>query len=209
MQTNSWIKICLDKILNVKNVNKQLIIINKQLTKVKKQLINVHKQLNYDSFLEKIGNVDNGEIPCQAWTTRMPKYAQADLNYTAPEIQHKSVCSSASDMFSFGLLMVSVFNGGQSLIQANYSTNLYFKQAGVVRRFFWCPTQCLKITENVSFNIASEASYVYKSSSKNAKNRQFWRVFFLKIWNLRSKSVTRQVKNNILSRQKFIKKCQK
>ena len=84
---------------------------------------------------EKIGNVDNGEIPCQAWTTRMPKYAQADLNYTAPEIQHKSVCSLASDMFSFGLLMVSVFNGGQSLIQANYSTNLYFKQAGVVRRY--------------------------------------------------------------------------
>ena len=87
-------------------------------------------------FIEKIGDVDNGEIPCQAWTTRMPKYAQVDLNYTAPEIQHKSVCSSASDMFSFGLLMVSVFNGGQSLIQANYSTNLYFKQAGVVRRYF-------------------------------------------------------------------------
>ena len=113
----------------MKNVNKQLIDVNQQL-------IYVNKQLNYNSFLEKIGNVDNGEIPCQAWTTRMPKYAQADLNYTAPEIQHKSVCSLASDMFSFGLLMVSVFNGGQSLIQANYSTNLYFKQAGVVRRFF-------------------------------------------------------------------------
>ena len=30
-------------------------------------------------------------------------------------------------------------------------------------------TWCLKITEKVSFNIASEASYVYKSSWKNAK----------------------------------------
>ena len=97
---------------------------------------------------EKIGNVDNGEIPCQAWTTRMPKYAQADLNYTAPEIQHKSVCSLASDMFSFGLLMVSVFNGGQSLIQANYSTNLYFKQAGVVRRFLWYILLTLYTLEN-------------------------------------------------------------
>lgn len=28
--------------------------------------------------------------------------------------------------------MIATFNGGQSLIQANYSTNLYFKQAGVV-----------------------------------------------------------------------------
>ena len=40
---------------------------------------------------------------------------------------------------------------------------------------------CLKITEKVSFNIASEASYVYILSGqkliKNAKNGQFWRVF--------------------------------
>ena len=37
------------------------------------------------------------------------------------------------------------------------------------------------MTEKVSFNIASEASYVYILSgqkfSENAKNDQFWRVF--------------------------------
>ena len=42
-------------------------------------------------------------------------------------------------------------------------------------------TRCLKITEKVSFNIASEASYVYILSGqkliKNAKNCPFWRVF--------------------------------
>ena len=53
--------------------------------------------------------------------------------FSAPEIQHKSECSSASDMFSLGMLMISAFNGGQSIIQANHSTNLYFKQAGLVR----------------------------------------------------------------------------
>ena len=41
--------------------------------------------------------------------------------------------------------------------------------------------QCLKITENVSFNMASQASYVYILSKqkliKNAKNGPFWRVF--------------------------------
>ena len=41
--------------------------------------------------------------------------------------------------------------------------------------------QCLKITEKVSFNIASEASYVYISNGqkfiKNAKNGPIWRVF--------------------------------
>ena len=42
-------------------------------------------------------------------------------------------------------------------------------------------TRCLKITEKVSFNIASEASYVYILSGqkliKNAKNDPFWRAF--------------------------------
>ena len=41
-------------------------------------------------------------------------------------------------------------------------------------------TRCLKITEKVSFNIASEASYVYILSGqkliKNAQNGPFWRV---------------------------------
>ena len=42
-------------------------------------------------------------------------------------------------------------------------------------------SQCLKITEKVAFNIASEARYVYMLSghkfNKNAKNGPFWRVF--------------------------------
>ena len=42
--------------------------------------------------------------------------------------------------------------------------------------------RCLKITEKVSFNIASKASYVYILSGqkliKNAKNASFWRVFW-------------------------------
>ena len=44
---------------------------------------------------------------------------------------------------------------------------------------YWA--RCLKITEKVSFNIASEASYVYILSGqkliKNTKNGPFWRVF--------------------------------
>ena len=41
--------------------------------------------------------------------------------------------------------------------------------------------RCLKITGKVSFNIASEASYIYSLSGqkliKNAKNGLFWRFF--------------------------------
>ena len=52
--------------------------------------------------------------------------------FAAPEVQHKSVCSISSDMFSFGMLMVAVFNNGHSLIQANHNATAYFKQAGTV-----------------------------------------------------------------------------
>ena len=44
-----------------------------------------------------------------------------------------------------------------------------------IQKFSIFGAQRLKITEKVSFNIASEASYVY--FIKNAKNGQFWRVF--------------------------------
>ena len=42
-------------------------------------------------------------------------------------------------------------------------------------------TRCFKITRKVSFNMASEASYIYILSGqkllKKVKNSQFWRVF--------------------------------
>ena len=42
-------------------------------------------------------------------------------------------------------------------------------------------SRCLKITEKVSINITSEASYVYILSGQklieNAKNGPFWRIF--------------------------------
>ena len=56
------------------------------------------------------------------------------------------------------------------------SCNLYGSKISID-----CITQCLKILEKVSFNIASEASYVYILSGqkfiKNAENGPFWRLF--------------------------------
>ena len=73
--------------------------------------------------------------------------------------------------------------------------------------FTFTKAQCLKITEKVSFNIASEASYVYILSEqklvKNDKNGQFWRVF--ENLKLVSNSVTRQVNFNST---KIGEKCQ-
>ena len=50
-----------------------------------------------------------------------------------------------------------------------------------VSRFAPAGARCLKFAEKVSFNIASEASYVYILSGQkliqNVKNGPFWRVF--------------------------------
>ena len=58
-----------------------------------------------------------------------------------------------------------------------------------VLRIFFCPNikrplpvaRCLKITEKVSFNTASEASYVYILSGqkfiKKCQNGPIWRIF--------------------------------
>ena len=58
-----------------------------------------------------------------------------------------------------------------------YDSFAYFSQKIQNSNF----ARCLKITEIISFNIASEASYVYTLSGqkliKNAKNGPFWRVF--------------------------------
>ena len=75
------------------------------------------------------------------------------------------------------------------------------QQQGVQTSF----TRCLKSIEKVSFNIASEASYVYilrgQKLIKNAKNAPFWQVFVnLKLAN----SVTRQVS---FYRTKIVGKC--
>ena len=58
----------------------------------------------------------------------------------------------------------------------------HFNAWGKIRIFERNPDPlCLKIREKVSFNIASEASYVYilngQKLIKNAKNGPFWRVF--------------------------------
>ena len=37
-----------------------------------------------------MGDVENSEIPCTPWTTRMPKYAQPNLNYIGKKTRLKT-----------------------------------------------------------------------------------------------------------------------
>ncbi|XP_046997938.1 protein kinase domain-containing protein ppk32 [Schistocerca americana] len=81
----------------------------------------------------RVNDMDGLEsVPCQPWSSRLPKMAQPDLDYIAPEVQTTSSCSILSDMFSLGMVICSIFNQGRPLIQANHSASTYLKQLEVL-----------------------------------------------------------------------------
>ncbi|RWS12359.1 SCY1-like protein 2 [Dinothrombium tinctorium] len=84
-------------------------------------------------FTEKCGDGDiMTPVSCQPFTSKLPKMCQPDLDFLAPEIQASSACSPQSDMFSFGLLICSIYNNGHSPIKANLSVQQYVKQLELV-----------------------------------------------------------------------------
>ncbi|XP_034174802.1 SCY1-like protein bma isoform X1 [Osmia lignaria lignaria] len=80
------------------------------------------------SGLEFSEKVNEMSILLQPWTNRMPKMAQPNLDYIAPEIQQKKMGGFYSDMYSFGMTICAIFNQGRPLIQANHSCSDYLKQ---------------------------------------------------------------------------------
>jgi len=70
------------------------------------------------------------------WTPKQPKLAQPDLDYIAPEIQLETskIATVGCDVFSLGLLVCSVYNGGRSLVQANYNPAVYMRHIDRVRQ---------------------------------------------------------------------------
>jgi len=70
----------------------------------------------------------------QPWLAKISKMAQPDLDFMAPEIQlqKSKYAVPACDAFSLGLFICSIYNGGRSLIQAQYNPACYVKELGRV-----------------------------------------------------------------------------
>lgn len=71
-------------------------------------------------------------ISCQAYTSKLPKMGQSDLDFLAPEVQTQSVYTPMSDMFSMGLLIVFIYNKGRPLISASLNPANYIRQLDMV-----------------------------------------------------------------------------
>ena len=62
----------------------------------------------------------------------------ANFLFPAPETQTRSMASFASDMFSVGLLIATIYNRGQSPIQANHSSQTYIRLIDTVSNSVFC-----------------------------------------------------------------------
>lgn len=87
-------------------------------------------------FIERCNDHDllYGSVQCQSYSAKLPKMGQPDLNFSAPEVQSMSTCSPASDMFSLGLLIYSIYNHGKSPLESNLSPQNYIRQLEILNR---------------------------------------------------------------------------
>ncbi|XP_076462131.1 SCY1-like protein 2 [Babylonia areolata] len=86
-------------------------------------------------FAEKIKD-GKESVTVPSWTGKVPKMAQPDLNFLAPEVQLGRNCCPLSDMFSLGMVVCAVYNGGHSLIAADHNPQIYVKQLDQVNDMF-------------------------------------------------------------------------
>ncbi|XP_015792718.1 SCY1-like protein 2 isoform X2 [Tetranychus urticae] len=108
-----------------RNICPQSVIINKKGT---------WKLAGFE-FTERCGDNDiMMPIGCQPFTSKLPKSAQPDLDFMAPEVQNQSCCSPQSDMFSFGILICTLYNKGRSPLESNLSVVQYNRKIELLSR---------------------------------------------------------------------------
>ncbi|XP_023930039.1 SCY1-like protein 2 isoform X3 [Lingula anatina] len=61
------------------------------------------------------------------WTNKASKMVQPDLDYIAPEVQVDKRCFYVSDMYSMGITICAIHNGGRSLVNSMYNPAEYTK----------------------------------------------------------------------------------
>lgn len=75
--------------------------------------------------------------PIQAipFTNKLPKITQPDLNFAAAECELNKCASPKSDLFSLGLVMLSLFNNGVSPVNSDLNSSVYAKKLDMVSHF--------------------------------------------------------------------------
>ncbi|KAK6184566.1 hypothetical protein SNE40_007015 [Patella caerulea] len=69
------------------------------------------------------------------WDSECPPIAQPNLDYLAPEYAITMTCSPASDMYSLGVVIYSLFNNGKPLFECHSQLSTFQKNAEELRNF--------------------------------------------------------------------------
>ncbi|CAH1775961.1 unnamed protein product [Owenia fusiformis] len=75
-------------------------------------------------------------FPCIPWNQKAAKMTQPDLDFIAPEIQIDKTCTNLADMFSLGMVVCALYNGGKSLLESQQNPTLYVKKVNEMHNAF-------------------------------------------------------------------------
>lgn len=77
---------------------------------------------------------DSLKFPFKEWDAASPPILNPNLDYLAPEYSLSDKCDCSSDMFSYGMLFMSVYNNGKSLYKCNNNYTTYTSNIEELRR---------------------------------------------------------------------------
>uniref|UniRef100_UPI00358F0628 SCY1-like protein 2 n=1 Tax=Myxine glutinosa TaxID=7769 RepID=UPI00358F0628 len=84
------------------------------------------KIMGFDFFITVPSNDDNvTTFPCSEWDPALPPLCHPRPEYLAPEYILSVSCETASDMYSFGMLMYAVFNKGKTILEPSVGRDIF------------------------------------------------------------------------------------
>ncbi|CAL8081538.1 unnamed protein product [Calicophoron daubneyi] len=127
------------------------------------------------NFLERIVDTTKVSPKFTGYSTKLPRAAQPNLDYIAPEAQLCNSMSPLADMFSLGMLLCAIYNEGHSLIECDYSPATY------VRKLPEIPGKFEEISERLPKSLVEPTR---KMISQDVRDRPTSQLFaLLKVFN--------------------------
>ncbi|KAK2168101.1 hypothetical protein LSH36_20g02000 [Paralvinella palmiformis] len=92
------------------------------------------KLSGFDFCIPNANQQDNSPYyPFKEWEPHFPPVTKPNLDYLAPEYAVTQSCDTSADLFSLGMLMYAIFNGGKTLYDCRGEWNTFKQNAKEAR----------------------------------------------------------------------------
>ncbi|THD24268.1 SCY1 protein 2 [Fasciola hepatica] len=127
------------------------------------------------NFMERIVDTTKNSPKFKGYQAKLPKVAQPNLDFVAPEAQLYSSMSPLADMFSVGMVICAIYNQGHSLIDCEQNPTIY------ARKLTEIPVKFEKIVDRFPKALVEP---VRKMISQDVRDRPTSQLFsLLKVFN--------------------------